>query len=563
MSWFAASLQNHPEIALFLTLGLGQAVARIRIGSFKLNDVVCVLLAGVAVGQLGIKPPPDLQWSFFVLFLFAVGYKTGPQFFEGLGRSALPQVGLSLIFCAVSLASAYFISKLFQFNAGGGAGLIAGGLGASPAMGTANDAIAKLTVSEAAKQQLMASAAVAFAVTYLVGVITTIFTLAKVDPWLMRVDLKSACRKLEAELGMEGNEPGVFSAYQHFVARSYSIPEAFDGKTAAALEQAFSPARVFVERVANSHGPTDAGPETVLHRGDKVALTGRNEILGSVENPLSTYEIAEPDLLDIPVVTVDHVLARRDLDHRTLAQVVETLGGEAPTRGVFVRKISRGGETLPIGAGLVLERGDTLRLVGAKRHVERIAARLGSVAWPSIATDMAVLGLAIAIGGLIGLPALRLGGVDIGLSAPVGVLIGGLVVGWLHSRRPIFGRVPEAALSLLNSLGLGAFLALVGIGAGPMFVLGLRTSGVPLLLAGVLVCAIPNIVTPLVGRYLFGLHPAIVLGICAGAGTSQSGLAAVQEVCDSQVATLGYGVSYAIGNILLALSGTLIIALLT
>jgi putative transport protein len=320
---------------------------------------------------------------------------------------------------------------------------------------------------------------------------------------------------------------------------------------------------VFVERVANSHGPTDAAPETVLHRGDKVALTGRNEILGSVENPLFMYEIAEPDLLDIPVVTVDHVLARRDLNHRTLAEVVETLDGEAPTRGVFVKEISRGGETLPIGPGLVLERGDTLRLVGAKRHVERVAARLGSVAWPSIATDMAVLGLAIALGGLIGLPALRLGGVDIGLSAPVGVLIGGLVVGWLHSRRPIFGRVPEAALSLLNSLGLGAFLALVGIGAGPMFVFGLRTSGVPLLLAGVLVCAIPNIVTPLVGRYLLGMHPAIVLGICAGAGTSQSGLAAVQEACDSQVATLGYGVSYAIGNILLALSGTLIIALLT
>jgi putative transport protein len=142
-------------------------------------------------------------------------------------------------------------------------------------------------------------------------------------------------------------------------------------------------------------------------------------------------------------------------------------------------------------------------------------------------------------------------------------LIGGLVVGWLHSRRPIFGRVPDAALSLLNSLGLGAFLALVGIGAGPMFVFGLRTSGVPLLVAGVLVCAIPNIVTPLVGRYLLGLHPAIALGICAGAGTSQSGLAAVQEACESQVATLGYGVSYAIGNILLALSGTLIIALMT
>jgi putative transport protein len=123
------------------------------------------------------------------------------------------------------------------------------------------------------------------------------------------------------------------------------------------------------------------------------------------------YEIDDPDLLDIPVVTVDPVLARRDLDLRTLAGVVEVLGSEVPTRGVFVMEISRGGEKLPIGTGLVLERGDTLRLVGAKRHVERVAARSGSVAWPSIATDMAVLGLAIAIGGLIGLPALHFRGV--------------------------------------------------------------------------------------------------------------------------------------------------------
>jgi putative transport protein len=174
---------------------------------------------------------------------------------------------------------------------------------------------------------------------------------------------------------------------------------------------------------------------------------------------------------------------------------------------------------------------------------------------------MAVLGLAIAIGGLIGLPALRFAGVDIGLSAPVGILTGALVVGWLHARQPLIGRVPEAALSLLSSLGLSAFLAVVGIGAGPMFVVGVRRAGIPLLIAGVLVCAIPNIVTALVGKYLLRLHPGIVLGICAGAGTSQSGLAAVQEASESQIPTLGYGVSYAIGNILLALCGSLIVAM--
>jgi putative transport protein len=106
MSWLAASLQNHPEITLFLVLGVGHALARLRIGSFKLNAVVCVILVGVAAGQFGIQPPQAaVQWSFFALFLFAVGYETGPQFFGGLGRSALPQIGLSVFFCAVGLAS--------------------------------------------------------------------------------------------------------------------------------------------------------------------------------------------------------------------------------------------------------------------------------------------------------------------------------------------------------------------------------------------------------------------------------------------------------------------------
>jgi putative transport protein len=562
MSWLTTSLRNHLEIAIFLVIGLGYTIGRLRIGSFRLNTVVGVILAGVMVGQLGIEPDPSLQWSFLVVFLFAMGYQTGPQFFQGLGRSALPQAGLSVFFCAVSLASAYVLSGMFGFNAGGAAGLIAGGLGASAAMGTGAEEIAKLPISQAAREQVIASSAVAFAVTYLIGLITTIFTLGKVGPWLMRGDLKSASRNLETELGIDKSEPGVVSAYQHFVARSYSIPESYDGKTVEALERVFSPARIFVERIANSHGPADANPETVLHTGDKVALTGRSETLASVGNPLLTYEIDDPDLLDIPVATVDHALTRRDLDHRTLEEVTEILGREVPTRGVFVREISRGGQELPIGNKLVLARGDILRLVGARRHIERLASRLGSVAWPSGDTDMAVLGLAIAIGGLIGLPALRFGRLDIGLSAPVGVLIGGLVVGWLHSRLPAFGRVPEAALSVLSSLGLSAFLAVVGIGAGPEFVLGLRTSGLSLLIAGVLVCAIPNIVTLLVGRYLLGLHPAIVLGICAGAGTSQSGLAAAQEASESQVPILGYGVSYAVGNILLALCGTLIVVLI-
>jgi putative transport protein len=241
MSWLVTSLRDHPEIAIFLVIGVGHAVGRIRICSFRLNAVVGVLLVGMVAGTLGLQVVPGLEWCFLVLFLFAVGYQSGPQFFEGLRRGAFPQVGLSVFFCALGLASAYVLSRLFRFDAGGAAGLIAGGLGASPAMGTAAGAIAKLPVSETVRQQLNANSAVAFAVTYLVGLITTIFALGKVGPWLMRADLKSACRKLETELGIDQNESGVFSAYQHFVPRSYAIPELFNGKTPETLEQAFSP----------------------------------------------------------------------------------------------------------------------------------------------------------------------------------------------------------------------------------------------------------------------------------------------------------------------------------
>jgi putative transport protein len=75
------------------------------------------------------------------------------------------------------------------------------------------------------------------------------------------------------------------------------------------------------------------------------------------------------------------------------------------------------------------------------------------------------------------------------------------------------------------------------------------------------VCAVPHAVTMLVGRYVLGLHPGALLGVCAGAGTSMPGLAALQDVARSRVPTLGFDVSYAVGNVLLVLSGTAVVAL--
>src|SRR5580698_11023857 len=128
IEWIGASLRDHPELALFLALATGYLLGRVRIGSFKLGPVVGCLLAGVAVGQIGIVVPGVLGTTFFLLFLFSVGYKTGPQFFRSFGRSALPQVALTLFFDVTGFLIAYAVAIVLGSDAGAAAGLLAGGL---------------------------------------------------------------------------------------------------------------------------------------------------------------------------------------------------------------------------------------------------------------------------------------------------------------------------------------------------------------------------------------------------------------------------------------------------
>src|SRR6516162_385651 len=382
IEWIEHALQNHVELAIFLVLSLGHLIGRLRIGPLKLNPVIGVLLAGVVVGQARIEVPGVVQWMFFLLFLFSVGYKTGPQFFRGFGWNALPQVILAALLGVVGLATTYAVSRLWGFDAGTAAGLLAGGLNASPAVGTATDAISRLAVGENVRRSLSADVTVAFAVTYFAGLFAAILVLVRIGPWLMRVDLRSECKQLEEQLGMRTAEEGVVSAHRPFVTRSYKLPENLDEKTVTELERTFAPERVFVERVKTAHGMIDATPGTRLRVGDIIVLSGRSRVLANRNNPLHLFEVDDPLLSDIPIVSVDHVLRRKDLIHRTLAEIVEILGGEAATRGVFVRKILRAGDEVPLGSDVRLERGDVLTLIGASRNIERVAAQLGPVERP-------------------------------------------------------------------------------------------------------------------------------------------------------------------------------------
>ena len=554
MSYFVTALRTNPELAIFLTLAGGFVLGRVRIGSFQLGNVVGTLLAGVVIGQLGIQVPTVVKVVFFDLFLFATGYKVGPQFIRGLGKSALPQVVVTLVLCVTSLAAAVVSAKILGYDSGTAAGLLAGAFTESTVIGTAGDAITRLRLSESETSRLLNNIAVAYAVTYLVGTTAAVWFLSKLAPRLLRVDLKAEALLLGAEGPNASGNLETLSGYREWDMRAYRLANEWDGRNVLALEQSFAPDRVFVQQVHRRGQMFGAEPDFLLSAGDTIAVAARRWVVAG--NETIGKEVDDRAVLEFPVAVLDVVLTNKAAADRTIESVAQEYG-----RGVSLVTLIRGGEQIPFTASTVLNRGDLLRIAGAARDVERAGRALGYVERSSGATDMVFVGLGIVLGGLVGLLTVTAGGMAFSLTASGGALVMGLVFGWLRSVHPTFGRIPEPALWVFDTVGLAVFIGVVGLDAGPGFVAGLRQSGVSLAVVALFVAVTPHLTAVLFGRYVLKMNPVILLGACAGAGTSTAALRSIQDEAQSKIPVLGYTVPYALGNILLTAWGPVIVLL--
>jgi putative transport protein len=556
VAWLIEGLRRHPELAIFLTLAAGFVIGRIRIGTFRLGNVIGTLIAGVLIGQLDIQVAPIVKTVFFDLFLFSTGYKVGPQFIRGLGRNALPQVAVTVVLCVTSLVSAVTAAKLMDYDVGTAAGLLAGAFTESTVIGTAGDTIQRLDLPQEERDRLANNIPVAYAVAYLVGTGFVVWFLSSLAPRLIRADLKEESRKLAQELsGGDEEEAGVHSAYMEWDVRAFRLEDArWAGRTVQELEGSFAPERVFVERVRRGGKIIDVNPGLRLEKGDVLAVGSRRRVLAS-GLPLGP-EMEDRRLLDFPTAALNVVVTNRRLVDMSIKELAERHG-----RGVVLLKLIRGGEEIPFTAHTTINRGDLLRLFGAVRHVERAGAALGYVERHSSETDMVFVGLGIVVGGFVGMLTITMAGVPLSLTASGGALIMGLVFGWLRSVRPTFGRIPEPALWIFDTVGLAVFIGVVGLAAGPAFVEGLQRTGPSLLLVGFLVAVTPHVAALLFGRYVLKMNPVILLGACAGAGTLTAALRAIQDEAQSKLPVLGYTVPYAVGNILLTAWGPVIVIL--
>ncbi len=189
-------LTQEPLLALFITISLGYLVGKIKVGSFVLGGIAGTLLVGVVIGQLAVNVDSGIKSIFFALFIYAVGFQGGPQFFHALNRRSLNQLASSFVMCVTGLLCVLIAAWAFGLDRGMAAGLAAGGLTQSAIIGTAGDAIAKLGLSPALTKTMQTNVAVGYAVCYIFGSLGPIIMVTWFLPMVMKWDIRQEAVKL-------------------------------------------------------------------------------------------------------------------------------------------------------------------------------------------------------------------------------------------------------------------------------------------------------------------------------------------------------------------------------
>jgi putative transport protein len=548
--------RNNPQILIFLALAIGYAAGKLKFRGFSLGPTTCTLLAALVLGQMNVQVPALLKTVAFALFMFGIGYKVGPQFFGALRREGLHYIYISLVTAFVALGVAILLGKLLHFDQGTTAGFFAGSVTQSAAIGTAEGAISQLPISDAQKATLDTNVAVGYAITYIFGTAGTIIFL-KMVPGFWRINLKEEARKLEARMSggaVSVEKPELFSWSAQLELRAYQASSKnVIGKTVAELEALF-PDRVAVNKVKRSNVEIDVEPDMIIQAGDIIVVSGR------CKQFVKAPELIGPEV-DIGTVTdmvgevMDICVLNRDIVGKTLGE----LSKNKEAHGIFLRRITRQGREIPITRGTVVHKCDVLQVIGARGDIERVIKLLGYPERPTAITDLVMVGLGITLGTLVGLIVVHVGKLPITLGVGGGVLVLGLVFGWLRSVHPTFGQIPSGGQWLLTDLGLNLFIACVGLSAAVQAVQAFQTTGLSVFLAGIALSLVPMIAALAFGRRVLKMNVVLLLGAVAGARVITAALNSLEEDAESTMPSIGYAAPYAFGNVLLTIWGSVIV----
>ncbi|AHH20967.1 putative transporter, aspartate/alanine exchanger family [Nocardia nova SH22a] len=550
-------LQQTPEIALFLCLAAGYAVGKIRLWKLSLGGVAGTLIVAIFVGMAGhITIDDQVKNIAFALFIFTLGYISGPTFFASLNRKSLKYGAFTLVEVASVLAITALATVVMHLDVGTAAGLLAGGATESAAVGTATDAIARLDLPAEQIKTLQANVGTAYSISYICGLIVVVILTSQIFPLVMRVNLRTEADKLWKQLGGGTDEDDTHRrAAPELVGRAFRVTHVA-GQQVSRVRTALG-GHTTIERLRRRGVTVAVDADTVLENGDEILVVGTRQDIVPAETTIGPEIVPSTDLnmeLDIAQVVLDHRHTRPD----TLGELSAELG-----KGSYITGLVRDGRELPLRPNIPIQREDTLTLTGAKSDLARTVPGLGYRLDPSVKADIIYIALGVALGFLLGKIVLQVGDIPLTLGTGGGCLLTGLLFGWFRSRNPVIGQYAPAAADVIKTLGLSIFIAVVGLTSGPQAVHLVQEFGIGLPIAGVLMTAVPACLSLILAWKVMKLPAPLALGAITGQQCSTPGITAVQQVAGNATPLIAYTIVYALSNVVLPLLGPIVVAMAT
>jgi putative transport protein len=552
----AALLQASDVMLLFLALGMGLLIGKLRIGSFQLGATPGVLLSAILLGAWGFDLEAQTESLGFMLFIFCVGIEAGPNFFSNFLQDGARYISIAAIMVLTAVAVTNGVANLLGLDEGLAAGMLAGSLTSTPTLVGAQDAVAQqmLHLGDDERRMIVSQISVGYAMTYLVGLLGLLLVLRYL-PKALRFDPKEQARQLARDRGMDRERR---RNVRTPILRAYEIRQGRDpeiiGRTLGELG-IFQRAGLIVERVKRDGELLEPEFELVVHEGDKVALVGypSSHARSNVDRSAEVYD---PDLLEFRMDSAQVVVTNPDMIGATLSDL------ELETRyGCLVDGVTRAQVELPVDRDMRLDRGDVLEVSGERNRLQKFARKIGAIEQESDVSDLMTFSFFFFGGLILGQFSLLFGELRITLGNAGGLLLAGILMGFFRARNPMFGYIPQGAINVLKDLGLSIFMVSVGLSAGGDIVAALMESGAVVLMGGACIMLVPLTVGYLYGALILKMNPILLLGALTGAMTSTPALKTLNEMSDSAVPALGYAGTYTFANVFLTLGGASIIML--
>ncbi|OCG11646.1 aspartate-alanine antiporter [Gilliamella sp. wkB292] len=557
--WILNGIQHSPEILLFLSLSLGYLIGAIRIGKFQLGGVAGSLLVAVALSVFGVTVDAGVKAVLFALFIYAVGFESGPQFFRSLGVKTLREIFLALFIAVAGLATVVVLAKVFNLDKGLAAGLAAGGLTQSAIMGTASDALSQLGLSVEELHKMQANVTIGYAVTYIFGSLGAIIICVNILPKIMGKDIADDAIKAQAEqlhgsllLGSNQN-----LALSDITGRLYRVTNKID-QNVSEIEKTVN--GISIEKIKRGNKIIEATPDTVIEVRDIILVVGHRDAMIQASDLLGT-EINSVSGMDVVMNTQDVEMRNSRYVGENLTQVLSSEEVIQLKHGIYLIAIHRDGESLPLNNDIYLKLGDVITIYGSDGDLKRVVDKIGAPITRSEKTDWIFHGLGLVVGLIIGLIVIRVSDIPITLGAGGGALLSGLLFGWYRSVHQTVGNIPSGAIQLLKDFGLAGFVAVVGLSSGLQAINTIEEQGLSLFLIGVVVTVLPMLLAIYFGKYVLGYkNVAVFAGALAGARSANPAFGEVLNKAGNSTPTNSFAITYALANVFLTLLGPLVVA---